>query len=295
MDWDDARMFLAVARLGQVAAAARALGVNASTVSRRVTSLERRYRTTLVTRQANGCVLTAPGRRLAEAAARIENEFLSLQSQLAGPERGLSGTVRIGTPGALGNFILARQFGAFTDRHPDLVIQLVPLPRSFSLANREADIVITTDEPAAGNLIVEKLIDYTLSIYASDDYLRRTGPIRQLPDLADRLLVADIDDLFVNRVLPHNDLLKGVVARRFECASYSGKLEAVLGGVGVGVLHDYSALMHPSLHRVCPELCYQRTYWLSRRREPFNSQEVEATARFIAERLRAERERINRA
>src|SRR5918993_5502751 len=175
MDWDRVRIFLAVARTGQILAAARRLGLNHATVGRQLTALEEELGAKLVERQTNGCSLTPAGEALLVAAERAESEFLRIETQLAGTKEAISGTVRVGAPDGFGNYFLSRVLGALAAEHPDLVIQLVPLPRTFSLSRREADIVVTLDRPQQGRLIVKKLTNYTLSIYAAEAYFERTG------------------------------------------------------------------------------------------------------------------------
>jgi DNA-binding transcriptional LysR family regulator len=136
-------------------------------------------KTQLVERRTTGCILTSAGEALVAAAERAESEFLLVGAHLGRSSEAISGTVRVGAPDGLGNYFLASQLGALAAQHPDLLIQLVPLPRTFSLSRREADIAITLDRPKQGRLIVKKLTDYTLSVYGAESYLKRLGPIRK--------------------------------------------------------------------------------------------------------------------
>jgi len=194
MDWDRIRIFLAVARTGQILGAARRLGLNHATVGRQLTALEEELATKLVERQTTGCVLTPAGEALMAAAERAESAFLKVEAQLSGTAQSIGGTVRVGAPDGLGNYFLSRALGALAAEHPDLVIQLVPLPRTFSLSRREADLVITLDRPKQGRVIVKKLTDYTLSVYASESYLARYGAIAREEDLAGHLFVTYVED-----------------------------------------------------------------------------------------------------
>ncbi len=84
--------------------------------------------------------------------------------------------MRIGAPDGFGTLFLMRRSASLAERHPGLTIQLVPLPRAFSLSKREADIAITIDRPETGRLAVRKLTDYTLHLYGAKTYLDRHGP-----------------------------------------------------------------------------------------------------------------------
>ncbi|QIB34075.1 LysR family transcriptional regulator [Ancylobacter pratisalsi] len=262
MDWDHLRVFLAVARAGQMLAAARQLGLDHATVGRRLGALEMSLGAQLLERRTTGSALTPAGERLLAYAERIETEMLQAQAALGNENLALAGTVRIGAPDGFGTYFLAPRLGRLADSHPGLTIQLAPLPRSFSLPKREVDIAVTMQRPGEGRLVARKLTDYSLGVYASRDYLDRTGPIDQLRDLTGRLLVTYVPDLVYSPALDYFEAFREVEARRLECASVVGQMEAVRAGAGVGILHDYAARAHGELVRLVPELSFRRAYWL---------------------------------
>ncbi len=90
-----------------------------------------------------------------------------MQANLGRTDTAIAGTVRVGAPDGFGVSFLAPRMGRLIERHPELKIQLVPVPRSFSLSRREADIAITLERPEQGRLVSSKLTDYTLGLYAS--------------------------------------------------------------------------------------------------------------------------------
>jgi DNA-binding transcriptional LysR family regulator len=263
LDWDLLRVFLEVARAGQLAGAAKRLGINHATVGRQLTTLETEMKAQLVERQTTGCSLTAAGEALLAAAERAEGEILRVGSQLSGSSDELSGVVRVGAPDGLGNYVLAEHLGAMATRHPDLIIQLVPLPRVFSLSRREADIAITLDRPRQGRLVVTKLTDYSLSVYAAENYIDRNGPVATLDDLIDHLFVTHVGDFAYSRALDYAATLGRLMRRRYECGSVVAQMEAVRSGHGVGILHDYAARRYPELRRLLPEIRFKRSYWLT--------------------------------
>ena len=179
MNWEHINTFLAVARTGQILKASRRLKLNHATVGRQVTALEASLGTRLLEWQNQGCTLTPAGEALMVAAEKAESEFLRVTSEISGTAAAISGIVRIGAPDGLGNYFLAQELASLSTLHPDLVVQLLPLPRTFSLSRREADIAITLDRPSQGRLLVQKLTDYTLSVYAAEDYLDRAGDIEK--------------------------------------------------------------------------------------------------------------------
>src|SRR6201996_3643951 len=239
MDWERVRIFLEVARAGQILKASKNLRLNHTTVARQLTALEKSLNAKLLERHTSGCTLTPAGEALLEAAERAESEFLKVGSTIGANADAITGTVRVGAPDGLGNYFLAETLGTLAARHPGLVIQLVPLPRTFSLSRREADIAITLDRPKRGRLILSKLTAYTLSVYAADSYLAREGPIATQANLAGRLFVTPIEDFVYSRALDYASVLGRLMSRRYECGSVVAQMEAVRGGHGIGILHDH--------------------------------------------------------
>jgi DNA-binding transcriptional LysR family regulator len=288
-DWDDLRFFLAVARAGRLTAAARQLEADHTTVSRRISALEGALRAKLFERRPQGYSLTEQGERLLGLAEGMETQALAVASQVGGADLALSGTVRIGAPDGIGTYFLAPELGALAERHPSLTLQLVALPRTFSLSRREADIAITLEQPTEGRLVSRKLTDYRLRLYASKDYLARHGPMADLADLSGKTLVTYVADLIYSPVLDYFSGLEKYTARRYECASVTAQLEAVRAGVGVGILHDYAVRQFPELQAVLPEVSYLRTYWLVTHADLRNLRRVEEVYSFILSRVRANR------
>jgi len=223
MDWDDIRFFLAVARAGQFSAAAARMGVDESTIARRINSLEKSLEVRLFDRQRTGSVLTRAGERFLVTAEELESQLLKVQGELSGADVEMSGTVRIASPDGFGTLFLCPRIGALKARFPALTIQLVPMTRAFSLSKREADLAITIDRPSEGRLVARKLVDYQL-IFMPEIY--------------------------------------GPSFSRLECSTAVGQLEAVRSGAGIGVLHDYAAQRDRQLQMVLPGIRFDRTYWI---------------------------------
>ncbi|KGD86236.1 MULTISPECIES: LysR family transcriptional regulator [Rhizobium/Agrobacterium group] len=261
MNWDDVRMFLAVARSGQILAASRRLGINHATLGRRVTALEEDLRTRLLVRRTNGCELTAEGEIFFRAAERMETEMLAAQASTGRIDTAIAGTVRIGAPDGFGVSFLASRLGRLTRRHPELKLQLVPVPRSFSLSQREADIAITIERPEQGRLVSSKLTDYTLGLYASKAYLDQAGMPHNVEDLKGHPRIGYVEDLIFSPSLNFTGEVMRDWDASFEISSAIGQTEAVRSGAGIGILHDYVARQYPELTRVLPEIVIRRSYW----------------------------------
>ncbi len=288
-DWDDLRFFLAVARAGRLTVAARRLDADHTTVSRRISALEHALRTRLFERKPQGYALTEQGERLLAKAESMETQALAVASEIGGSDLALSGTVRIGAPDGLGTYFLAPELGALAEQHPDLTLQIVALPRTFSLSKREADIAITLEQPTEGRLVSRKLTDYRLRLYASKAYLERHGPIEEPTDLTGKTIVSYVPDLLYSPALDYFSGLDKYTSRRYECASVVAQLEAVRAGAGIGVLHDYAIRDFMGLEVVAPSLSFLRTYWLVMHAEVRSLRRVEEVHSFILSRVKANR------
>jgi DNA-binding transcriptional LysR family regulator len=281
MDWDQVRIFLEVARAGQIRKAANQLQLNHTTVARQLTALEKSLNTKVLERQTFGCKLTPSGQLLFDAAERAESELLRVGSAIDEASSPLSGAVRVGAPDGFGNYFLAEKLGRLAGLHPSLTIQLVPLPRVFSLSRREADLAVTLDRPDHGKLIASKLVDYTLSVYATAECLERKGAIESKEDLAAHLFVTHIEDFAYSPALDYAAALGDVMKHKYECGSIVSQLEAVRAGHGVGILHDYVAARCPELKRLLPELSFRRSYWLLSHPDTHDTRRVSEVRKFI--------------
>ncbi len=260
MDWDNVRVFLAVARAGQFVAGARRLHLDHATASRRVAALEAALGAKLFDRRTTGARLTSAGERFLAAAEQMESAFLHAQSDVSGLDVELAGDVRIGAPDGFSTYYLAEALGPFIARNPALRVQLLPLPRLTPLARREVDIVIGLDKPESGRFFARKLTDYTLGLYASAAYLEAHGAPG--PDFAGHRLIGYVEEYAFSSALSYVSELFGDKPTQLECASAVTQLEAVRAGVGLGVVHDFIARRFPDLKRVLPERAAARAYWI---------------------------------
>jgi DNA-binding transcriptional LysR family regulator len=292
MDWDDVRMFLAVARSGQILSASKRMGINHATLSRRVSALEESLNTRLLIRRTNGCDLTAEGETFLKAAERMETEMLAAQAMIAKVDSAIAGTVRIGAPDGFGVSFLSPRLGRLIRRYPDLKIELVPVPRSFSLSQREADIAITLERPDQGRLISSKLTDYTLGLYASADYVKENGAPEQIDDLRHHPRIGYVEDLIFTPSLDFSaDILRNWETA-FGVSSSIGQTEAVLSGAGIGILHNYIAHEKDTLVRVLPEIEIRRAYWTTYHESIRDLLRVRTVIDFLQELVREERGRF---
>ena len=289
MNWDDVRIFLAVARAGQILGAARRLELNHATVSRRVAALEDALGAKLFRRLTTGSELTPAGEKFLEIAERMEADMIAARSEIAGEGEEVSGTVRIGAPDGFGVAYLAPRLGALTAQHRDLRIQLVPVPRSFSLSRREADIAITTERPAEGRLVAQKLVDYSLGLFASRAYAEENGLPETPAELKAHRLIGYVPDLVVSPSLAYAQEFSPDWDAAFSISSALGQVEAVRSGAGIGILHSFIARSLPELVPVTAAKPIRRAYWLVYHESVRPLRRIQTVAGYITRTVESER------
>jgi len=289
-NWDDMRFFLAVCRTRSFVAAAARLHVTHSTVSRRVTALEKALQTQLFQRTEKGCRLTPAGEALLPYAEQLETTIVNLEEQISGRDSQLSGTVRIGAPDGLGHSFLATHLGRFQERHPQLEIELIAVPMYYSLTKREIDILITITRPTTSSTVARKITDYRLGLFAAQRYLETHARISSQEDLPGHSMVDYIEDLLYDENLKFLDEFAPGSKARFRSSTVVGQMNAVVSGTGIGVVPYFMAHTEPTLVPVLPELYTKRWFWLQVNPESRQLARVRATIDFIASQIDANRE-----
>ncbi len=287
-DWNDLQAFLAVVRAGRLTVAARQLGIDHSTLSRRIVGLEQSLGAALFDRRSAGYALTVEGERLIPEAEAMESLAVRIHARQDDPAQGLTGSIRIGTPEAWGTYFLAPQLDLLAQRHPELEVELIANPRLFSLSKREADIAVSMTRPEQGRLYARRLNDYELGIYAARDYLRRKPAIDDKSQLEAHPWVGYVEDLMWSRELDYLSEISPALRPRIRISNIISQMAAVVGGAGLGVLPCFMARREKKLVRLLPQVKLYRSYWLITHADARDIVRVNVVADFIAERVEAE-------
>ena len=284
MDWDHLRYFLELARAGTLAAAARRLGVEHTTVARRIQALEKQTGQPLFVREAAGHKLSEAGRQLLPAVEAMEAAWLGVERAAPAAGAGPSGLVRVGVTEGFGTQILARHLAQLTQRHPHLSIDLLAVPRMLHLSRREADIVISLERPKRGTVIVTKLADYRLYLYGQREYLARRPLVARREDLRHHDFISYVDDLLFSKELLFIDQLFPPERFALRSTSIAAQYEAVRAGAGLAVLPAFLADKDPILARVlAQDAAFTRTFWMSMPAEAKHLARIQAVWRFLKE------------
>jgi len=181
MQWDDLRIFLAVARDGSISGAAKRLGVQHSTVSRRIRSLEQRFKTRLLERKRSGYELTSAGEALKAVAGKMEVEALEAEGAIAGHEERPAGELRISAINNMASSILMPCFTSFSRQYPDIELHVQVSNKYVSLAERQADVAIRLTDTPLDTLVGTLLTNVASTVYGERNYVRLLRADREKP------------------------------------------------------------------------------------------------------------------
>lgn len=291
-NWEDMRIFLAVARAEGLSPAGRALRMDPATVGRRIARLEATFGTSLFVKSPQGYALSEPGSRMMRHAEEAEQAMQAASEAVAGAPGTLSGQIRIGAPDGCANFLLPQVCAALSDENPDLELQIVALPRVVNLSKREADLAIAVSAPTAGRLTVQKLTDYRLTLAATRGYLTGHPPIRTLDDLRDHRIVGYIPDMIFDKEL---DYLAQLGVGRVNLASNSVAVQFhwLRQGAGLGIVHAFAMPLAPDLVAVLPEtVSLHRSFYLVRHADDRRSDRMNRLVATLSTGLRREVQRL---
>jgi DNA-binding transcriptional LysR family regulator len=174
LNWDDLRFVLALQRAGSLGAAARLLKVEQSTVSRRLSSLEAAIGALLVARTPEGVVLNEAGSLVASVAEGVDAGVEDLMRRIGGEDLRPEGIVRLATTESVATFLLAG-LAPLRQEHPKIQVQIVVGSAALDLLRREADLAVRLFREKRPELVTRKIGDLGWSLYASREYVERTG------------------------------------------------------------------------------------------------------------------------
>lgn len=250
--WDDVRFFLTICREGSLAAAARTLGVDHSTVGRRLAVFERMLGAKLTTRTPEGLIITPAGRQILADCETMESSALSVQRRAAGHDTRAAGLVSIATTEALASQLIAPALAELRDSQPELRINVLVDFRSLDLSRRQADIAVRLPKPTESQLIRRRLGDYGVTLYASRDYLKSRGTPKRGQGLEAHSLVAYLDPVsrpgppFMGESFDESQIV-------LKSNSTFAQLAAVANGLGVAELPCCVADLRPEVERIWPD------------------------------------------
>jgi DNA-binding transcriptional LysR family regulator len=279
-DWSDLKVILAIGRARSVAGAARAMGVDQSTVSRRLAALEETVGAALVVRGGRELTLTAEGRMLQAAAERIDGIVAEASLALRAAKDDVAGTTRMSCPpGFLLHVMNALR--AAREKYPALNVQVNGDYRTVDLAKGEADLALRAFRPTEPDLIVRKLVDLGWAVYASPAYEEERGLPATFDELPAHALVLYPVTMHSVTGLRWMDEHKGNAKEVVRADNIELAAQVVSSGAGLGVLPAFVATPH-RLVRVFEENITVTTAYCVYHESARSTARVRATADALA-------------
>ncbi len=232
LDWDHARVFLAVARSGQLAGAADRLGLDVSTVSRRLNRIEAELGMHLFDRSREGTVMTAAAEAMIPAAEEMERAMAGFLGAMGAMETKAEGVVRLTAPPGVSDAFVAPLLARFHPLHPDVRIELDASIAYADLTRREADLAIRTTRPKSGDLVVKKLVTTRSIPMTSASYAKSLGRLRRMSDARWIAWDHDLAHLASARWLA---TYCGAIEPVLRTSHFASQLAAATAGLGVAL------------------------------------------------------------
>jgi len=286
-NWDDLRVFIAVARHGSTLVASRLLGISQTTVARRLDRLERHLQIKLFDRLQTGCQLTASGSELLPFAERLESEAEVFGLRAGQRTRGLSGVVRVTTNEVFANLILTPALAEFAQLYPNVRVQLIVTNEILDLVRGDADVAIRAGvRPTQDGLVVRKLGMSSWAFYCAQGYASARGCPDSLEALNDHGLIAGEGEIAnapaIRWIL--DNCPRGAIQSYSN--SLSNLLVAVQSGLGIGPLPIIVGDRHEDLRRCfAPPRQFDGEVLLVSRADLRDLPTVRAFKEFIAPRM----------
>ena len=281
-NWDDYRLFLAIAQAGTLSGAARLLGVTHSTVFRRLAGFEDRLGVRLFERLPSGYALTAAGEAMLQATTRIDDEIAAIRRRVTGQDQRLSGQVRITATDMLAIGLLPPHLAAFRREWPEIELELLVSDMRFDLTRREADVALRLGNPLQETLVGRRVGRLAFGVYASAALgAHVTGDLA-----AQNWIGFGSGHAPLRRMLA--EWLPGLHPQ-FRTNSISAAVAAARAGIGLAPLPCAIADPDPELVRVAPfPGDFRLDLWLLTHEDLRHTARIRAFVDFMAEALAAQ-------
>jgi DNA-binding transcriptional LysR family regulator len=247
VNWDDLRILLAIADHGSVASAARSLGVNHTTVLRRMHAFEEAQKIRLFDRLPTGYALTAEGEQLVAGARSIDDTVAGLERRITGRDLKLEGVIRMTTTDTFMTSVLSRHLASFREKHPRITIELALTNNRLSLTRRDADVAIRPARELPSPLVGVRAADVGFGVYGADHYVAG----HSADPLSDDHVWLGGDEMLVNS--PVAKWMEHHVPNAqigFRADSFVALKHAVQAGMGLAILPCCLVDGDPSLTRL---------------------------------------------
>ncbi|RYB01360.1 LysR family transcriptional regulator [Lichenibacterium ramalinae] len=296
LDWDDLRFFLSIARHGNLITAAKELRVAQSTAGRRLASLEANLGVRLLNRTPDGYVVTAAGEQVLREAERFETGSLALEREVGGRDARLAGAVRVTCAEGVASHILSPCLSAMHDKHPDIMVELIPDQRELSLSMREAEVSVRLKQSNQHDLVVRKIGILGFGLYASPGYLDKRGDLDFEAGSPGHHIVAQLDDLQDSDQTGWLAALAPRARISLQTSSHEAAVVAAVHGGGLACLARVRADREDGLTRLAtPSPVPDTGIWLVAHKDNRGNARIRAVMTQITDGIRTMAPRLNPA
>jgi len=290
-DWDDLRVFLMVARVGSLTAASDRLGMAHTTISRRISKLERRVGARLLARNSRGMQLTQRGRDLSRQLGPMESTAAEVERRmLGGGNKAMAGSVRIAATDGLASFWLAPQLMGFNRAHPAIRVEVAVVNSWGDLATEESDIALRYARPSSGGTASRKVGRTHFALYAARSYLDAYGAPETVEDLKRHTLIENIN-FRTNKSLSQWQNAVTDAPARLSANAAATVLATVRAGGGIAMLPTFFEMAAPELVVLDIPLKLTSDIWMLSHMKTNKTPRVRALLTYIAERFARDRAR----
>ncbi|GAB4098004.1 LysR family transcriptional regulator [Sinomonas halotolerans] len=285
-------MLLEVSRSGRFTTAAETLGLNHTTVARKVAALEKSLGGRVLARAAGGWELTELGERAVRVAGEVADAVGRLGPAGDAPDP-VAGVVRMTATDGFSAYIASPAVAELRAEHPHLSVELITVTRRATQQRSGVDIEVVVGEPQVHRAQAFRLGEYALGMYASRDYLARRGTPRTPNELASHGLVYFVDSMLQVDDLDAPRRLAPQMRDGLTSTNVFVHVEATRAGAGIGFLPCFMADRHEDLVRLLPEYFSERLpYWMVLRPDSLRQPAVAAVVEALRRQVEAERPRL---
>jgi len=279
INWNDLKYFLALKRYGRLSIAASKIGCTHVTIANRIEQLELAMATKLFFKNSKGFHLTKAGENMLPYAEECERT-LRLANESYRDGQKIRSKIRIGVTEGFSNYYLASRLPIWL-KGLNIDIELISLAGMTAMTSGEVDISITIGPQKGINIIQKKLTDYTLGLFASNDYLAQHLPIKQHADLIEHPFIGYIEDQLFSNLLKYQDEISPDLQFIYKSTTIHTQCQAIKTGLGIGILPHFVAHNEDTLHSVLPELLLSRELWISTSKDLHQFKNLKRTWEFI--------------
>ncbi|MDD9900150.1 MAG: LysR family transcriptional regulator [Alphaproteobacteria bacterium] len=273
-DWDDMRVFLALARHSTFSAAAKALDVNYTTVARRIRHLEGQLDVRLFEQGTDGYTLTPEAETVITAVENVEADFLSISRKLTGSQAEVRGELTVTFSTSVGQVLVLPHMAAFMQAYPDIRLRLLSTSEMYTLGTQQADIALRVTKNPPEHLIGQNIASVASALY---------GPVNS-STIGPLLSLTRTQDEQVQDLLKKQPQLKPGP----QLSNWGALRDAILSGMGIGILPCFIGDSDKALKRLDTDIVDNNVaLWLLSHPDYKNTARVQVFRRFFAEKLKA--------